>query len=301
MKLSILIIFSLLISVASYGQSKKKQLATLSAKVDSLQNVLDTERNMSLKTIISLKEEIESLKGDLIVQEAKYSRSNERYLDEIAYLQRKNDSLMGITRPKPVIVGDDIFSTPISETAIAPNKKDYLSEAVGKYELSSIFGTMGENTTFETFKEDGRWISNYTTTVDGQRVKVPKKLINKDAMTLNDLHLSIDSKLGVKFFNDRILIFDVPYNNEGIDYNVLEAANKHFGKYTATSIFVDSSLVLLVNDHVDYSSKIQGNFDVITSDHVLLTYSKEADFFYLKIFKGECCDANTFVFKRKGK
>ena len=198
MKLSILVLISFAFSLSSFGQSKKMQLTALSAKVDSLQKVIDTERNMSLKTLISLKEEMENLKGDLIVQEAKYLRSNERYLDEIAYLQRKNDSLMGITRPKPVIVNGEIVSTPTSETSIIPNKKDYLSQAIGKYELRSIFGAKGENTTFETFKEGGRWISNYTTTIGEKRITVPKKLINKDAMLLNDLQLNIDSKLLTK-------------------------------------------------------------------------------------------------------
>lgn len=298
MKILIIFIFTIISITTCFGQSKKKQLIAANARIDSLQSVLDSERNMSLKTIISLKEEIELLKGDLIVNEAKYTRSTERYLDEIAYLQRKNDSLLGITKPKVVL--EELSSNPVIVTENAPNKKEYLNNAKGKYYLTTIVGSNKANSIFETYKEAGRWVSNSTyTTVEGKRSVTSNKLLNKDAMTLNELHLDIDSKLTIKFLNDRNLILEVPFNENGLDYNVSEAADKHFGDYNRSTIFIDSTLVLYLNDKVDYSKQLAGNFDVVTSDHVLLTYSKKEDTFYLKIFKDECCDTSLLTFKRK--
>lgn len=298
MKILIIFIFSLVSITTCFGQSRKKQLETANARIDSLRTVLDSERNLSLKTIISLKEEIESLKGDLIINQAKYTRSTEKYLDEIAYLQRKNDSLMGITQPKVVV--EDVNSTPVVVIEAAPNKKEYLRNASGKYYLTAIIGSSHANTIFETYKEAGRWVSSSSyTTVDGKRSTSPNKLLNKDAMILNELHLEIDSKLTVKFLNDRKLILEVPFNENGMDFNVSQAADIHFADFNTETTFKDGMLVLYANDKVNYSKELAGNFNVITSDHILITYSKEEDTFYIKIFKNECCDSNTLMFKRK--
>ena len=59
---NIIIVFSIFSSIISYAQSKKEQIETLKLNIDSLNNVLKSERNISNQNILNLNSKILHLK-----------------------------------------------------------------------------------------------------------------------------------------------------------------------------------------------------------------------------------------------
>ena len=62
---NIIIIFSIFSSIISYAQSKKEQIETLKLNIDSLNNVLKSERNFSNQNILNLNSKISSLEDQI--------------------------------------------------------------------------------------------------------------------------------------------------------------------------------------------------------------------------------------------
>lgn len=295
--MKVLLLF-LLFSISFFsclGQNKKQQIEILTVKLDSMQSLIESERDIALKTMISLNERIKSLESDLRILEAKCDRQSKQDEKEINRLEKILDSL----NIEKSIIPNDVEISHENLDSISITKKEVLTQAIGVYKLHSISGALGVNTLFDTYKESGRWKSFSSNVIDGKREATQIKLTNKDAMLLNDLVLEVDKNLHIKLLSGRKLLVEIPFNENGMDYKVESDTNSYFKDYNSNTIFSENQLILLASDNIDFSGVIFGNFDVIASDHLLLTYSQEADAFYLDIFRENCCDKNLFVFKRQ--
>ena len=100
---SVIIIFSIFSSIISYAQSKKEQIETLILRVDSLNNVLTAERNISNQNILNLNSKISSLENQIIILntriderdiEVKLLKEGNSEKDKV--IQRKTDEINGL-------------------------------------------------------------------------------------------------------------------------------------------------------------------------------------------------------------
>jgi hypothetical protein len=298
MRKGILLGLVLLTMIDCYGQNKKQQLEQMSRQVDSLQTLLDSERDQALKTIIMLNDQIKVLNIEHKELRDKNARRAERDEREIDYLERKLDSIQkkyGITEiDSKSGQNENLIQLPI----LPLNKEEILLSAIGTYNLNSIEGSTGVNTMFATYKEGARWKSNSSENRSGERVTQTIKLTNKDVVLLNDLRMEVNADLSIKFYSGRKLIFDVPFIADGMEYKVGEDSLNYFMGYSATTTFDGERLILMADDTVELSEFLKGTFDHVSSDHLLLVYSMEDEAFYLDIFKGVCCDMNTLVFMK---
>lgn len=297
MKFSLILVLLTLSISTCFGQSKKQQILALNAKVDSLNSVLEAERASALKVIFELDKEATDIENNLIMVVKDCEIVSALYLKEIKELHYRIDSLNG---KKSTIYLDDNGASimPIEIGSDSKTKKELLTSAIGKYKLVSITGNTGANTMFDTYKEEGRWVSTSSTNIGGERNKTVNKLTNKDAMLLNDLHIEVNAKLNVKLQNGRNMLFDVPFNDSGMEYKVDKVNKSHFEGYTASTIFIGKQLILLANDNMDFSLALNGNFDLVHSNNMKLIYQIDEDTFYLTIFNGQCCDSSTLKFSK---
>ncbi len=94
---SVLIVFFYFICLTVFAQSKKTQIESLNAKVDSLTQLIDTERLRSITEKNALQNQIEKITFDFSVLVKKNDSLNyqlKHQISKISNLQIKNDSLV---------------------------------------------------------------------------------------------------------------------------------------------------------------------------------------------------------------
>lgn len=100
---SIIIILSIFSYIISYAQSKKEQIEAFNLRVDSLNNVLTSERNISNQNILNLNAKISSLENQIKIlniriderdNEGKLLKENNSEKDKV--IQRKTDEINGL-------------------------------------------------------------------------------------------------------------------------------------------------------------------------------------------------------------
>ncbi len=183
-------------------------------------------------------------------------------------------------------------------------KSDVLSNAMGQYYLSDISGNVGANTMFDTYLEKGKWISESSSNIGGQREGGDVGLNQKDRDLLDNMHIVVDDKMGVHFNAGLIELFHSPFKPNGMDYRVKETdktkMNEKLAAISADSIRVGEGYILVADDKVSFKEILNaGHFDIVTEDNMILTYFPGRNTFELEIFWGECCDSNVLTFKKK--
>lgn len=193
----------------------------------------------------------------------------------------------------------------VSQTNIASlqTKSDVLSDAMGQYSLTAISGNVGANTMYDTYMENGNWMSFTSSNIGGERDGTDIKLTDKDVALLNNLHIVVDDNLTVHVYAGLIELINCPFKADGMDYRVKE---KDKGKLmekmsvlSSSTLTKDNKYVLLADDNINFSDELSGNFIMVTEDDLILYYNPVDRTFELDIFVGSCCDGNTLTFSRK--
>jgi hypothetical protein len=114
------------------------------------------------------------------------------------------------------------------------------------------------------------------------------------------LKIEVNQDLTVKLTAGNKVIVESKYIDNGMDYkiNAKSELNERLESLSPSTVLEGDNLMILANDHIDYSTILTGSFDVITSDNMTLYYNVKEKCFYLEIFLGECCDSNTFKFEQ---
>ena len=195
------------------------------------------------------------------------------------------------------------FSLERTSVGSLQTKSDILSDAMGTFALSSIAGNAGANTMFDTYKENGKWQSSSSGIVSSMREGYENKLSDADIELLNNLHIEVDDHLNVRLYAGLVELINCPFKTGDLEYRVKETDKKKMNEKIAAIIpsncINDNHLDLLVDDHMDFSETIKGEFNSVTSDNMILTYYPAERKFELDIFVGSCCDGNILTFKRK--
>ena len=65
------------------------------------------------------------------------------------------------------------------------------------------------------------------------------------------------------------------------------------------NIINENHLDLVVDDQIDFSQTLKGNFDIVASNNLILSYYPAERKFELDLFYGVCCDGNVLTFYKK--
>lgn len=195
------------------------------------------------------------------------------------------------------------FSLERTSIASLQSHADILSDAMGIFALTSISGNAGANSMFDTYKENGKWHSESSGIVSSMREGYTNDLTEADRTLLDNLHIEVDEKLNVHVYAGLIELVNCPFKAGEMTYQVNETDKKKMNEKIAaiipSYIIIDNTLLLLANDHMDFSNTLKGNFDAVAADNMILTYYPAERKFELDIFIGSCCDGNVLTFKRK--
>lgn len=206
-------------------------------------------------------------------------------------------------------------ATQTSEIIIG-SKNEILTKAIGTYHLDNIDGGGGANGMWSTLKESGKWTSSTSGIAGGMRETDWIKLNQADIHLLDSMKITVGSNLTIRFYVNGKSIFDIPYHAEGMIYAIHKTDESNQSKefYTWTTLeddagnqlthfspstsVVNENLYLLLQDGVDYSNTIKGNFIADVSDTLLVRYSIVHDTFEVDFFSSSCCGGTTFTFHR---
>lgn len=183
------------------------------------------------------------------------------------------------------------------------SKKEILTTAIGDYSLASISGSGGANGMWDTWKEKGKWKSSTSGISGGMRQANTIKLTKADIHMLNSIAVTVDADLITRLLVDGKTIFTIPYRENGMQLAMKKPHNsvveEDLKKYSPNTTVSDEHLYLMVQDDVDYSAVISGNFEAAVSDILTVSYSIVGDTFDVTFTEGNCCGNTTFAFSRR--
>ncbi len=192
------------------------------------------------------------------------------------------------------------FSLEQTSIASLQTKSDILSDAMGTFALTSLSGNMGANAMFDTYKENGKWKSSSSGIVSGMREGYENELTAADIALLDHLHVTVDEQLNVHVFAGLIELVNCPFKAGEMEYRVKETDRKKMNEKIAAlspeSIITDNYLILLADDHMDFTGTLKGEFNSVAADNMILLYYPAERKFELDIFEGSCCDGNILSF-----
>lgn len=195
------------------------------------------------------------------------------------------------------------FSIYETNTNSNKGKKEIIEKTRGVYNLNSISGLSGANTLFDTQKEKGKWSSSSSVNIGGTREEYKNNLSKLDILLLNSMRIEIDENLTIRLFSGENQLLESAFNENGMDYRIKEKSkekmNEKLAILSSSTIFQKKNLIILADDQIDFSNTLEGNFDITTSDNLILSYSVEDNSFLLDIFIGGCCDNSTLTFTKK--
>ncbi len=194
------------------------------------------------------------------------------------------------------------FSLQRTGIASLQTHADILSDAMGQFQLDYITGNAGANTMFDTYKEKGKWKSSSSGIVSAMREAVENELSQADIDLLNNLHIEVDEKLNVHVYAGLIELVNCPFKAGEMAYRVKETdkekMNLKIAGIVPNNLINQNHLDLVADDQIDFSSTLKGNFDIIASNNMILSYYPAERRFELDLFYGVCCDGNVLSFKR---
>lgn len=195
------------------------------------------------------------------------------------------------------------FSLERTSIASLQTKTDILSDAMGTFTLTSISGNAGANALFDTYQENGKWHSENSGMTSNTRESSVNDLSQDDIALLNNLHVTVDEKLNVHVFAGLIELVNCPFKADAMEYRVKETDKEKMSLKIAgiipNNIINENHLDLVADDQVDFSGTLKGNFDIVASNNMILSYYPAERKFELDLFYGVCCDGNMLTFRRK--
>lgn len=214
----------------------------------------------------------------------------------------RNDSITGTwynakrTKSMPfVLVQQSIASL--------QSKSDVLSDAIGTYSFSYLAGGMGANSMFDTYNQKGKWHCSSSGIVSSMRESTDIDLSDADINLLNNLHIVVDDNRNVHVYAGLVELVNCPYNQTKMDDRIKKTdgteLNEKLSTLSANTIFNENHLILLADNHIDFSNILKGNFDIIATDNLILSYNFLNREFELEIFESTCCNSNILYFRKK--
>jgi outer membrane murein-binding lipoprotein Lpp len=282
----------LLTFAAVFGQNKKQQLETLTARYDSLTAVLVTERATSTRSINalttsveqlttqieSLTAEIARLNSDKRANQLKLNTATEQLALLTAQLMQKNDTIKQLKAPPSL-------------------KRKTLTSLVGTHPLMAISASAGANTLLDFYKENGKWTADGSSIHQAQREGFDIELIQDDYDKLASYTITVQADLTVVIACKNKPYFTIPFNDNGMLFD-LNTANDYLmlpPNLSETTTFQADKLFLFATDKITeaVSSELTVN-EMYIGNAAYLFYDNKEKTFELFFFNG---DPTSFVFQ----
>lgn len=195
------------------------------------------------------------------------------------------------------------FSLTQASSNLFSSKTDVLNDAIGTFTLQSIAGHAGANAMFDTYMENGKWRSFGSGINAGMREGYEITLTSSDTELLKGLHIKVDDQKNIHLFAGSTELITCPFNTTGMNYQVNETdktkMHESIAALSASTITRNNEVLILANDHMDFSDIIKGTFEIVAADNMILTYYPAQRKFELHMFVGSCCDGSILTFAKK--
>lgn len=194
---------------------------------------------------------------------------------------------------------DSISLSVTPKPPINPKQK-LLDSLKGDYYLESISGSLGANTMIDFWKENGRWSSNESSIVDGQRDGYLVELPAEKAMALDALKITVADDLTLVISCITGEIQKIPFNPDGLLWSVSSPWSEFQStvpkEVNAQTTFADDKLYLFVSSLYSDEKFSCLNGDGFMVDSVVLYYDLKDKKFVIQLFDSNCCSSVQYIF-----
>jgi hypothetical protein len=282
----------LLTFAAVFGQNKKQQLETLTARYDSLTAVLVTERTTSARSINELTASVEQLTKQLESLTADIARLNADKRANQLKLNNATEQLALLTAQ--LMLKNDT----ISQLKAPPSlKRKTLTNLIGAHPLKAISASSGANTLLDFYQQNGKWVADGSSIHQAQREGFDIELIQDDYDKLSSYKLIVQEDLTLVLMCKQQTYVTIPYNDKGMLYD-LQQVSEHAllpSNLSANTVFDGQYLYLFATDQLSEktASELTVN-EMFIGNAVYLRYDTKEKTFELFFFNG---DPTSFVFQ----
>ena len=282
----------LLTFAAVFGQNKKQQLETLTARYDSLTTVLATERATSARSINELTASVEQLTKQLESLTADIARLNADKRANQLKLNNATEQLALLTAQ--LMLKNDT----ISQLKAPPSlKRKTLTNLIGAHPLTAISAASGANTLLDFYQKNGKWVADGSSIHQAQREGFDIELIQDDYDKLASYTITVQADLTVVIACKNKPYFTIPFNDNGMLFD-LNTANDYLmlpPNLSETTTFQADKLFLFATDKITeaVSSELTVN-EMYIGNAAYLFYDSKEKTFELFFFNG---DPTSFLFQ----
>lgn len=184
-------------------------------------------------------------------------------------------------------------------------KRKALMAQIGTHSLVSIMGSMGANTMFDFYKENGIWTAMGSAIEQARREPFDIEISETDLQKLKSFRVQVSNNLTVSVLCNGKTYLKAPFDEKGFTYllkkSPIDYIQKQFipEKLKASSIFLNDYLFLYAADFIS-PEKIEAiDIAQVSADVAVLRYNMKSKQFELSLFYGECCDESVYTFVKQ--
>lgn len=200
---------------------------------------------------------------------------------------------------------------------IIGSKREVLTQAIGSYALDSVSGVGCPSGVWASWRDKGRWKSNFSVVVDGHREVSDVNLTRVDLHRLNSMTVTLDTSLVTRLSVDGKVLLSIPYRDAGMQYEISQPLNvgieyeisqplnsvmeDHLKTLSPTTSVYNEHLYLLARDAIDFAPAMSGNYLSNDVGIVTVSYAVVGKTFDVYLRDDNGCSGTLFSFRRKGR
>lgn len=200
---------------------------------------------------------------------------------------------------------------------IIGSKREILTQAIGTYALDSVSGVGCPSGVWESWRDKGRWKSNFSVVEDGHGEVSDVSLTRGDLHRLNSMTVTLDTSLATRLSVDGKVLLSIPYrdagmqyeirqpHNSGIEYEISQPLNSvmedHLKTLSPATTVYNEHLYLLARDAIDFAPAMSGNYLSNDVGVVTVSYAVVGKTFDVYLRDDNGCSGTVFSFRRKGR
>lgn len=198
---------------------------------------------------------------------------------------------------------------------IIGSKREILTQAIGTYALDSVSGVGCPSGVWESWRDKGRWKSNFSVVEDGREEVSDVGLTREDLQRLNSMTVTLDASLAMRLSVDGNVLLSIPYRDAGMQYEISQPHNAgiayeisrprnsvmedHLKTLSPATTVYNEHLYLLARDVIDFAPAISGNYLSNDVGVATVSYAVVGNTFDVYLRDDNGCSGTVFSFRRK--
>ncbi|EPL14463.1 hypothetical protein CF161_08421 [Pseudomonas sp. CF161] len=200
---------------------------------------------------------------------------------------------------------------------IMGSKREMLTQAIGTYVLDSVSGAGCPSGVWQSWRDKGRWKSNFSVVEDGHVEVSDVSLTREDLHRLNSMTVTLDTSLATRLSVEGKVLLSIPYrdagmqyeisqpHHAGIEYQISQPPNSvmedHLKSLSPATSVYNEHLYLLARDAIDFAPAMAGNYLSNEVGVVTVSYAVVGKTFDVYLRDDNGCSGSVFSFRRKGR